>query len=53
MTILEIDFKGEDALEGVGQRTASFKWLALRPVGPRADPKGKDLRQLSTVVSSI
>ena len=47
LTILEIDCRAEDALEGVGQLTASFRWLALRPVGPGTDPKGKDLTQLS------
>ena len=51
--MLEIDVKAEDSLEGFGQRTASFKWLALRPVGPGAYPKGKDLRQLRSTVSSI
>ena len=53
LTTLEIKFKAEDALEGVGERTAFFKWLALRPVGHRADHKGRDLRQLRMTVLLI
>ena len=32
LTILEIEFKAEDSLEGVGQRSGFFKLLALRAV---------------------
>ena len=33
---------------GEGQKTASFRWLALRLEGPGAVPLGKDCKALTT-----
>ena len=43
----------ELARSGEGQKTASLKWLALKPEGPGAVPLGKDIRAFTTSDSLI